>query len=134
MLIELLEPRIAPAAVLNFTDVDGDHITIQISGGDITAITHPSGQGVQIDAIDANQAANGADLIVSAVKAEHGDGHVNIGTIAAADVSLGRIAIPGDLSGLLVGGPFFGPVLQSLQVASLNRHIGDGGDGNITFF
>ena len=38
MNIELLEPRIAPAAVLTFTDMDGDHITITDLGNSLDQV------------------------------------------------------------------------------------------------
>src|SRR4051812_14417940 len=87
--LEALEPRIAPAAILTFLDVDGDTITIKTSKGtnaDLAAVglvqtSTPAGAvpgGVQIDKINLSDNAvfDGTDLTVTARRGVSGDGLV----------------------------------------------------------
>src|SRR5262245_1098778 len=92
--VELLEPRIAPAAVLTFTDVDGDLAKIISSKGskaDLEAAmtTTPSGMGLRIDVINLSKDSvfNGTSLKVLATTPAGGmgDGLVNVDRIDAAD-------------------------------------------------
>jgi len=139
MNIEPLESRIAPAIVFNFTDVDGDAVTINISKGnpgDATFTTTAAGPlgGVQLREIDfnGNQVFKGANITVTARPQDvngdlvkDGDGLVNVGFIDASlngGIDLGAVKIPGDLGQLLCGDattPESG--LKSLIVGSLGR-------------
>src|SRR5437762_5299862 len=104
MNVELLEPRIAPATVIPFTDVDGDLVKITISAADphpvalaTLAGSGPFG-GFQFTLLDLTSAtANHASVSVSVTKADTGDGLVNLGRIDAGTNDLGAVTIPGDL-------------------------------------
>src|SRR5688500_17289997 len=115
--IELLEGRIAPAALLTFIDADGDSVTIKTSKGanaDLAPLitTETSGMGVAIREIDLSKASSifdGTDLSVLVTKAATGDGLVNVRYIDAAgftdgnDMNLGRVIVQGDLGSIDAG-------------------------------
>jgi len=46
MNIEPLESRIAPASVLNYTDIDGDKVTITSTAGDLTVRSNLAGRDI----------------------------------------------------------------------------------------
>jgi hypothetical protein len=92
--IELLEARIAPAAVFTYTDVDGDDVTIKTSKGtnaDLVAILTrvPTGLGEELQRIDFSAAPldgagksvfHGTNLSITAKRTSAGgDGRVNVG-------------------------------------------------------
>lgn len=99
-------------------DVDGDHVTITASSGEISVDTRAEGSGFQIESIDAT-AAPGADVIVSVDKARGGNGRVHIGQIDGSGVDLGRILIPGDLGRIVVGSSENRGSLGQLKVQSI---------------
>jgi len=98
-MIELLEPRVAPAAVFHFTDLDGDKVTISTTKGktadlqDLITLNkpNPSQPNAHLDSIHFTGSAAlaatfaGTSLTVSVVKSGGGDGLVDIGNINAYD-------------------------------------------------
>jgi len=112
--IELLESRIAPAAIFvsantaTYTDQDGDLITVKFGkpiltdgvGGNVATIlaTSAAGSGERLDLINLTGVAGaaGTSISVTAKLAGNGDGLVNVGRISS-DVDLGAVAIRGDL-------------------------------------
>src|SRR5690348_8570534 len=141
--IEPLEPRIAPAAVVMVTDVDGDLVAVKTSKGTVDqlkAVLKTSGAGFTgtIREIDFSTAPlvgginpfAGTDLTITVVKqGQNGDKRVNVGYIDAsstdgagndgAAIVLGNVKIGGDLGQIDVGGGGNGTVLKSLTVQSL---------------
>lgn len=119
--VEPLEPRIAPAAVLTFIDVDGDVVKITSSKGSKAALeaavsTVPDGMGFKINLIDLskNPVFNGTSLKVIATTPTGwlGDGLVNVDRIDAADdgadamdqgLNLGTIVVDGELRDIDAG-------------------------------
>lgn len=130
MSIELLEPRIAPASVLTFTDVDGDIVKVITSHGDLTGKASFADAGLgrlQLQTLDLTDPAfAGADISTVVTKGPHGDGLVNIGFIAATGRDLGKVTISGDLGGIFCGDGKVatGPGLQALNVGSLGIYGG----------
>jgi hypothetical protein len=135
-LLELtsMEPRLMPAAVLKYTDVDGDLVTIRTSKGtgeQLASIVQlvPIGQGMQLRTIflNADQQFAGTDLSITAKKGSNGgDGLVNVGYIDAegsnggVKVDLGTVLVGGDLGEIDAGdGVSATPALKSLTVRSL---------------
>jgi hypothetical protein len=135
--IEPLEARIAPAAILTLTDIDGDIVTITTSKGtdaqlDLAVSRSPAGivGGVKINGIDLSSTAafDGTDLRVIAKRSSlGGDGRVNIGSIDADDdlvtpldtaLNLGRIVIDGNLVDFDAGKGTPGSSVKSLKVQS----------------
>ena len=125
--IESLEPRIAPAAVLSFTDVDGDLVTVKSSKGTLA----------QLDAAVARDGSNfitaitldpmnfdGASISVDAKRPANGigDGLVNVARLFANGVSLGTLTIDGDLGGGVLGNAVStNPAVKTLSVKSIGR-------------
>src|SRR5690242_51496 len=95
--VEILESRIAPAStVFNFTDVDGDKVTVKVTntGGTISDVsTHATVVAGQLQLLDLTDASyQGADVAITVVKAG-GDGLVNVGRIRANGNDLGDVSI-----------------------------------------
>jgi hypothetical protein len=139
--LEPLEARIAPAAVLHFTDVDGDDITIRTSKGspvDIAIIARTEFLGgnreriLELDFSERADVFEGTDVFITAKRVGNGDGLVNIGFIDASakngsgmddgtGMHLGRVVIDGDLGQIDVGAGDGKAALKSLTVNSLGR-------------
>jgi len=112
--IEPLEPRIAPATltgrVLTYTDTDGDQVTVKFSKGTLeqgnftfdNAFDTSGAQQLQLIELNGNQAFKGVKITVSVVQ-NGGDGLVNIGTLDASGVDIGKVTIAGDLSRIMAG-------------------------------
>ena len=125
--IELLEPRIAPAAVFTFTDVDGDAVKVTSSVGTKEMLTSavklvqgPAGSGLA--ELSLGSAFTGAKISITAKLGENssGDGSVHVGRINATGVDLKSVVVDGDLGAIDVGDAKKGPVaLRSLTVHSL---------------
>jgi len=103
--VEILESRIAPAAVFTFTDVDGDVIQVKTSAalGDMEfngKFTFDSNFLTKIDLTDDVFAKS--DLKISVLEAT-GNGKAEIGVIDAAGNDLNTVKIAGDLSQILAG-------------------------------
>jgi hypothetical protein len=122
--IETLEPRIAPATVITFIDVDGDAVTLKIFTTSIVATSRtPAGLGEQLLLLDLSDPSNdGANVTTVVRKAPTGDGLVNIGRINGGANDLGRVMIKGDLGVIDCGDTDFSdPALKSLKVRSMGR-------------
>ena len=105
---ELLESRIAPAAVFVYTDVDGDTVTVRSSKGNSTDLTKimleheaAQGSGYRIGSIDLTNVPpanfgefDNTNLTISVKRGPHGDGHVDFGTISALNMPIGSIIAP----------------------------------------
>ena len=109
--VEPLEARIAPAAVVTFTDVDGDLVTVSSSKGTHDQLVAATG-GVNglndhvLQTLDLTTSAdfNGANIsIIATPKAGKGDGFVNVGYINASGRVLGTVTVNGDLGVIDVG-------------------------------
>ena len=131
--IEELERRFAPAILLNpttllYTDVDGDRVTVQVSGSAGPHLTLDefsfvsAGQGEQLQQIDlTNNPADfaGSNLAVR-VKRHGGDGFANVGYINAGGIDLGTVTVQGDLGRIDAGtGVGSVPAVAELHVHSL---------------
>lgn len=97
-LIELLEPRIAPAAVLintatktaSWTDWDGDLVTLKYTSAMAPAFSSTDkGAGLLVDKISmAAQAFANSSVTISVKAAGGGDGHIDLGRVDASGVAL----------------------------------------------
>ena len=115
--IERLEPRIAPAAlagnVVNYTDIDGDAVTItfatrgtlQASDFVFEASDFAENGPQQLDAIliPKGHKWKGTDLSAVATAGGEGDGEVHIRRIDARGVDLGNVFVDGDLGAIRAG-------------------------------
>src|SRR5688572_11740848 len=88
--LELLEARIAPAAVFSFTDADGDTVTVKTSAG--TSEHLATGTTVidgQLQKLDLSMATWGAEFAGAAITfsvkkaAATGDGRAHVGYLNA---------------------------------------------------
>jgi hypothetical protein len=131
MNIEILEPRIAPAALVTFTDVDGDIVTISVSKGTtaqlaVAAGDLSDGRLQSLDLASQPTVYAGANISITAKPAlgGTGDGRVNVGEIMAAPLDLGTVLVDGDLGRIRAGdGNATVAGLKSLTVLSLG-HFG----------
>lgn len=130
--LELLEPRIAPAAILTFTDVDGDVVKVSSDKAiaakvSFTATGNPASIDVTGPGLD------GASLAFTVTKSAIGDGLVNIGRIVATGLDLGAVTVPGDLAKIVCGNvnnPL--PGLKSLTAKSFgNFNVATQGGGDL---
>jgi hypothetical protein len=137
MLIELLESRIAPAAVITFTDLDGDLVTISSSKGTVAELQNAAGdlsdhilQGLSLIA----PVYRLADISITAQQAPSmlGDGHVNVGYISSQH-DLGALVVDGDLAAIGAGDNIMktGPALKSLRVLSFGAEGTSTGAANL---
>jgi hypothetical protein len=133
--IEMLESRIAPAAV-TMTDINGDKIhfissSSLFSSNDISVI--PVGDGHH-NAFVVNLSSdpfNDSNLSVTVTKVKGGDGQTYIG-VAAGSNNLSNINIAGDLGLLTVGGGSSATAIKSLTVNSIGRFPSVGPDMPVT--
>jgi hypothetical protein len=94
-MIEILETRIAPAAVVTFTDVDGDLVTITASKGTKAQLEAAAGdltdKRLQVLDLTGTTDFDGAKISISAKpQAGIGDGLVNVGRINATGACWAR--------------------------------------------
>jgi hypothetical protein len=108
--IEILEGRIAPAAVFTFTDIDGDTVKITSSKGtvaDLQAALNPlpvdSTTPTQILSLNLGAVFKGADISIVAGASTTDAAFVNIGFINAAGIDLGKVTVDGDLNRIVAG-------------------------------
>ncbi len=138
-MIEMLESRIAPAAVYYFTDMDGDHVKISSTLGTNTllaaAVTlsnaaQPAvGAPHQLEMLLLGHAFAGASISITATPSDDlnpltktisGNGFVNVGEINAPNINLKSVSVHGDLGQIVAGGGnSTGPGLGSLSVQSM---------------
>ncbi len=122
-MIEPLEPRIAPAFLFHYTDVDGDFVIVRVSKGELSdAALVFDATGHQLQRLSLNHPSfAGADVSIMARRvAPTGDGHVHVGFLDAGELSdgLGRVQVDGDLGKVLINAPFFsasGVLYSNLQ-------------------
>ncbi len=107
-IVEILEQRIAPAAMITFTDVDGDTVTVSSSKGanaDLTAAAHfaasGGGQTLQLLDLTSNSIFKGTNLSITVTS--NTTGHVDVGLIDATNLDLGNVIIGGDLGAINAG-------------------------------
>jgi hypothetical protein len=133
--IELLEARIAPAAILHYTDVDGDLVTIkcskvtqaQLAARQGAIMANMGGLGNQLGNFTLGPEFDGADISITARPQDvgqngtlEGDGFVNVGAIDIGNHKLGRVTVHGDLGRIVAGdGSNTTQQLKSLTVQSL---------------
>ncbi len=154
-MIEILESRIAPAAVYYFTDVDGDHVKISSNKGTnaelLAAVTlsnaaQPAvGKPHTLETLALDSAFSGASISITAKpsndlnpssKTVSGQGFVNVGEINATGVDLKSVTVHGDLGQIIVGtANGNGPGLGSLNVQSMgNFGLTTGANANFSRF
>jgi len=132
-LLELLEPRIAPAVLVNpstvtYQDVDGDLVTVKFSrpifssaaeadtvfafSNSDTVSAGNNGTPTQLQSIDLSALNNpliqGIDITITAKKTpgNFGDGIANVGEISSSganNYNLGKVSVSGDLGRIEVG-------------------------------
>ncbi len=130
--LEPLESRIAPAAVITFTDIDGDLVTISSSKGTHDQLVTATGGGTglndhQLQELDLDFTTDfdGATISIKATPQKiggvlKGDGFVNVGRINATGRVLGSVMIDGDLGVIDVGNTTKNAfALQTLTVHSM---------------
>ena len=110
--------------LVTFTEGDGDQVTVQSTASGLTAANFAFAANGDLMLIDLNSDSRfaGASLTIAAVKANSGDGLVNVGAIKAIGLDLGAVTIGGDLGQIDVGDADGStPALKSLTVGSLGR-------------
>jgi hypothetical protein len=127
---EILEARIAPAAIFTFVDTDGDNVTVSSTKGtnaQLAAVMQlvGSGTGFQLQTIAlASQPGifQGTTLVVSAAPAGGGNGFVDVGSINATGLDLSSVTIDGDLGYINAGDANIKTAgLKSLSAVSLGE-------------
>jgi len=124
-MIESLESRIAPAAILAFTDSDGDAITVKASKGTnaqlATAVAR-DGMG-NITVVTLSSAIyEGSNFSITATTphGSHGDGHIAVPIFNASGTDLGVVSIDGDVGSGAIGSNTAGtPAVKSFTALSL---------------
>jgi len=97
LVAELLEPRRLLSGLWQGVDVDGDFVSIKLSGaGEFEVFTTEEGLGERIDAIEVWDAGKSSKLKITASK-KGGDGFVDVDKIIAAEESLKEIKVDGNL-------------------------------------
>lgn len=143
--IEPLEPRIAPATLLNpktvqYTDPDGDTVLVKTSHGSWDLAN---------DFVFGSSAAGGESLLkmnltgkpkflganISVMASGPGDGLAAVGFIDATDLNLGSVVVDGDLGRISVGNALTNtPALHSLKADSMGIYglATQGGSGSLS--
>src|SRR5258708_15583922 len=113
--LERLECREVPSVVIvnpttaTYTDVDGDHVTVKVSTGTLTAglfTTLATGLGDQLQKIDLSGGGfDSASLTFSVAKVPGGDGLANVGYINSTGHDLGAVIVKGDLRRIHAASP-----------------------------
>src|SRR4051812_26240353 len=104
--LEILEQRIAPAAVFTYTNPDGGTVKITASkgvnadlAGAITTVDSLLGKIVQKIDFASHAVFRGTDLLVEFT----GAGSADIGAIDAHGFDLGNVTVPGDVGQIDAG-------------------------------
>lgn len=106
--IEILEARIAPAAVFvspttaTYDDADGDHVTVKFTkpiltpgvGGNVNSVLTENGAGLFVLNLT-GLAATGTGISVTAQLAGNGDGFANVGYVNSGGLALGGSVLGG---------------------------------------
>jgi hypothetical protein len=138
--VRQLDDRIAPAAVLHYTDVDGDQVTVRTSVGTDTALAAGAefdGSHHQLQALflSGNTFAGSSVTITAKPGQLGGDGLVNVGYIDAAGNNLGAVSVHGDLGRIDAGrGTPTSVAVKSLAVMSMGRFGTTTQDGFASLF
>jgi hypothetical protein len=128
MNIELLETRIAPAAIFTYTDFDGDKVTVKTSKGtntDLAAILTFSDladnpRQLRLVNFTLNPAVfSGTDVSITAVKKGNGNGNADVGYINATGVNLGKVTVDGDLGEIDAGVASSQNGIKSAKIGSM---------------
>ena len=133
--IEPLEARIAPAAFITYTDVDGDLVKITASKGplDTTDLSFIGGQGGPLAQLTLTDPGfEGAAIAFTVTKKSGGDGQVKVAVINAHAVNLKSVTIKGDLGEIEAGngGEKFGLGLLSVRALGI---LGFNDDGDVIY-
>jgi len=138
--IELLEARLAPAAVFTYTDSDGDVVTIKTSEGtdehlaDATAFLNNQFQRLDLSKATWGEEFAGSSITMTVKKGESGDGKAHVGFINAEGIDLNAVTIKGDLGQIDAGDTDLETNgIKTLTVASLGQFGADtqGGAGSL---
>jgi hypothetical protein len=126
--LEVLEARIAPAAVFSYLEADGDMVTIKTSTGTSPHLeTAAAVVGGQLEKLDLSMATwgtefAGATVTFSVTKGAAGDGQAQVGYLNATGIDLGSVTIKGDLGQIDAGDSTTAtPAITSLTAASMGR-------------
>lgn len=123
--LEPLEARIAPAAFVTYTDVDGDLVKITASTGplDLADLTLAGGDAGILQRFNLTAAGfDGAKITFTVTKKlPGGDGLANVGFIDATGRDLDAVIVKGDLARIIAGDAVTAddPGLNLLSVRSL---------------
>jgi hypothetical protein len=126
--IELLDSRVAPAAVVTYTDIDGDLVKITASAGplngfDLLLSNGAGNPGVlwRLDLTDPD--FKEANITFTVTRVAGGDGLANVGFINGGVNDLGNVTVKGDLTSIDCGdgNANNGPSLKTLKVRSMGR-------------
>ncbi len=105
--VELLEDRIAPAAIATFTDTDGDQVMVSSSKGTSAALQTLVDASVSMGQMQTlsltGEFAGTALKIKVSERGTTTDGLVHVWAINAGGMDLASVEVGGDLSKLLVG-------------------------------
>lgn len=125
---EMLEPRLAMAGMVTFSDIDGDTVTVRTNRGTDTLLTgavllmSPGfGPGMQLRQVNlTNPAFAGTNLTITArPSVTGGNGRVDIGELYTT-LDLGTVTIAGDVGRIEVGDSnTVTPGIASLTVDSI---------------
>ena len=135
---ESLEPRLALAGLVQFTDIDGDLVRVVSSRGtdkQLAAAIHfvdaPAGSAAgsrTIESIDLSQSrfsGTALSILVQTPQGGHGDGSVEVGGITTGTNGVSKIRIDGSFSSLTAQGSVRKVVVQgSLHAGSTIRSDG----------
>jgi hypothetical protein len=123
-MLELLEPRIAPASVYNYLDVDGDKVRITASKGNLEVDATVILLGGQLETLDLTDPVfQGANITFTVTKVAGGDGFAHVGWINAPGRDLGNVTVKGDLGQIDAGDPnLTTAAIKTLSVRSLGLY------------
>ena len=104
-ILEILESRIAPAAIFTFSDADGDLIKVETSAAisDVDFATKFNFDSNFFTKLDLTDAVFAKSHLKISVSEGAGNGKAEVGVIDAAGNDLKSVKIAGDLSQILAG-------------------------------
>ncbi|HEX3151964.1 MAG TPA: hypothetical protein VHR66_28080 [Gemmataceae bacterium] len=118
--------RVLPTAILHYTDVDGDIVTVRTSAGtdaDLPAVASFDASMHQLQALFLNNKFAGTSVSITAKPGSTGgNGLVNVGYISATGTNLGAVSVHGDLGRIDAGaGTANSVAVKSLTAMSMGR-------------